>query len=110
MKMTNLLGNLLTLLNFDNMENYLTLYKKWCKTGRIQSSDRGGLCNSLIGDKIKEYFEAEGKFSTANAYWGYGDSEEKNTDLSSGLDNYAYKFTSLRQNMILLLAAINNEL
>jgi hypothetical protein len=91
------------------MEKYLTLYKKWSKNGEIQSDDRGGLCNSPIGIEIKEYFEAEGELSTINAYWGYGGGEEDNYPTPT-FNKYAYKFTPLRQNMVLLLAAMNKEL
>lgn len=92
---------------------YLELYKKWAETGKIEDNPNregwgeGGLCNTEARNDIKEWFEPEGEISTTNAYWGHSGEDVK---LSLRTHTLAYEFTPLRQNMILLLAAKNNEL
>jgi len=97
--------------------NYLELYKKWAKTGEIEDnpnkSERdgnGGLCNTVIGHKIMiEYFgDGRNKNNVNCVYWG---AEIPNEPYNNNNNNKAkYTFNPLRQNMVLLLAAIHNQL
>lgn len=86
---------------------YLKFYKKCVKTGKIP---KNGLCEclpqksiDLISPSSEDLVILEEE-ELLTGYWG------------SGLRYYnlphdkAYKFTPLRQTLVLLLAAINNEL
>jgi len=90
--------------------SYLNLYKKWCKTGELPYA---GLCCNLYP---RQYEKFRNLYITnrMSGYWGYDGrnllplfdikiSKEK-------ADEIRYKFTPLRQNLILFLAAMNNEL
>lgn len=89
---------------------YLELYKKWMETGYIEDSKspkrtgEGGLCNTVIGNKMEIFNPADPADANYRVYWGYGDQEDTN------FRNLCYEFTPLRQTIVLLLAAMNNEL
>lgn len=90
---------------------YLKLYKQWSETGRITERKGaitlGGLCSSEIGlEKDLGLFRPEGFLG--DLHWGYsGDRYYFTLNLEKQI---RYEFTPLRQNIVLLLAAMNNEL
>lgn len=90
---------------------YLPLYFKWLKTKRIP---RGGLCGSLQerGQKNHELsIFAEYSHDWDGAYWGYdGDFYNWDEITTTKQREIAFSFTPLRQNIVLFLAAMNNEL
>ena len=89
----------------------IDLYKEWMETGRL---DTDGICNSIAGTKYYKYLDLVeptdddlDKFSRnySRIYWAYGRSREVgNTE-----DKY-FKFTPLRQTIVLLICAIHSEL
>lgn len=89
-------------------KKYLPLYFEWTKHGRIfnriDANTDGGLCSTEIGNKnhLLELFN--GREFCHHSYWGY--EYELNGDLFAA----AYGFTPLRQNIVLFMAAMNNEL
>lgn len=83
---------------------YLKYYKAWMKTGRIQDHPQlklgqGGLCNALGSNAMGIFTESYNTLS----YWA-ADYE------NDSFDEIQYGFNPLRQNIVLLLAAINGEL
>lgn len=87
--------------------NYLELYKLWSKTGQLPSS---GLCNSLYNgvpkrlnptDDDKDILWQEGVSLT---FWA-----SDLPKIGHGRIRF-YGFNPLRQNIVLLLAAMNNQL
>ena len=96
------------------MGKYLKLYEKWAKTGLIEDAPKkmrdswlggyGGLCNTVLHNDIELFEPAGSDFVDLEnqVYWANDDS-----DIS---DETIYKFNFFRQNIVLLLAAINNEL
>lgn len=92
-----------------NTKKLLEMYEKWSVVGKIDGGN--GLCGLLEGYPEFEYFipthEERGDLS---AYWASGitNKEWKNSPENRKI---AYEvFTSDRQNIVLLLAAINGEL
>lgn len=78
-------------------KKYLSLYKKWTATGRMNAD---GLCNSEIGkDELFQLFKPfeSDDWRNGSFYWG-------------NVDGWGFYFCSLRQNIVLLMAAMNGEL
>lgn len=80
---------------------YLPLYYKWMESGYIDSR---GLC---------DYFGRDGLFllignGDQHGYWGARQSPEYKSEMSTY--DYVSKFTTLRQTVVLLMAAMNDEL
>lgn len=89
---------------------YLKFYKKCMETGELPSE---GLCSCLPEeaiDLIAPSGEEEDTLHTEGKpwlYWGYGKTWKTAGRTS---DLVPRTFTPLRQTLVLLLAAINNEL
>lgn len=80
-------------------KKYLPLYEKWIKTGRLPNN---GLCAIFPQDELFDLIDPEeGAHET---YWGY-EGSMKVPDLTMW-----YEFTTLRQNVVLLMAAMAGEL
>ena len=90
--------------------NYLELYKKWAETGRMENrpdaNGDGGLCNTVIPRSaleifVPDYSDAE-NIPICNVYW------------AALTDDFTwrtwYKFNEFRQNIVLLLAAMEDQL
>ena len=75
---------------------YLPLYEKWLEHGL----DNPGLCGSFQKNGIDPYLLNYSFFTKRQAYY-YTD---------RFIEDAPGQFTPLRQNIILLLAAMNNEL
>lgn len=85
------------------MKKYLPLYKKWMKTGELPVS---GLCSAFHGDRLFNLIDPEnGQMDT---YWGYDGLQTQHTWIND--QDLACKFTPFRQTIVLLMAAMNNEL
>ncbi len=83
-------------------EEYLPLYFKWMKTGQIPTE---GLCRYFEGeDPLFNLIDPEN--GSGETYWGC-DKYGKGGDYRCAT---AKVFGPLRQNVILLMAAMNNEL
>jgi len=95
-------------------KKYLPLYEKWMKTGQLPEC---GLCN-CFGECITddEYFldpshqlfklmYPEDIEMPQSEYWGRGPIEEL-----VDIEKIHNEFTPLRQNIVLLMAAMNGEL
>jgi len=88
-------------------KKYLPLYYKWMETGEIEQN---GLCASLDFDTIEEVFDPEGKLG---GYWGYDGRAIYGIEHNKYYLSYrelTREFTSLRQTIVLFLAAMNDEL
>lgn len=98
--------------------NYLKLYEAWMTRGRLPQN---GLCYSLDPEHMGLFIDYFCD-NRLGGYWGYEgvryeihyDNREEWTYIVGGksvsYEEMAHGFTSLRQNIILLLAAINGEL
>lgn len=79
-------------------KKYLPLYEKWAQDGRIP---KRGLCPSIGGTIVLRLFKPA--WASRYTFW-----------LSNDEDCYPdfieHNFNTLRQNVVLLLAAMNNEL
>lgn len=91
-------------------KRYLDFYNEFIKTGKMSND---GLCN-VFGEKALNLFVPEydtyfnyAKYgdTLATSYWGYGYDFYEVAD-----DNVRYSFTPLRQTIVLLMAAMNDEL
>jgi hypothetical protein len=97
------------------MDKFLKLHKRLLKKGLVDKNSPygGGLCNvEFNGRKLESHellYLIKVSWSECHAtYWGYDGTPE---DLGmSGPHPRRYEYTPLRQNIILLLAALNNEL
>ncbi len=72
-----------------------------------------GLCDSVPSDNIKllKLFQPKREFKEAD-YWAFDGNHRSFWNEYGGLDAYhvMFTFTPLRQTIVLLLAAMNNEL
>ena len=94
-----------------NKPYYLKMYYNWATAGRLPSN---GLCNCFIKSVEEQRFELVSpdnqeltqmnKKNIDTVYWA---SEAKRGHVK--YDDF-YAFTPLRQNLVLLMAALNNEL
>lgn len=95
---------------------YLDLYNEWMKEGivspKFSDCTSGGLCTGIPGYLKSEYpwtimkpIGNEHNDLYSCVYWAAGYKD----DVFSGTDPY-YVFTPLRQTIILLCAALNDEL
>lgn len=87
-------------------KKYLPLYYKWVKDGLPKK----GLCYSLDHPPILD----SGGLLCPNSnvgYWGYSGQAIMGYEVSGDMyKSVTRDFTPLRQNIVLLLAAMNNEL
>jgi hypothetical protein len=87
---------------------FLDFYKVNIELGEIPDC---GLCNSLDDMDLIPLFEPNGNEilneDVRFGYWGYNGENE--LDNSVDQNDRAYKFTPLRQTIVLLCAAMNNE-
>lgn len=87
---------------------YLQYYNRWMRTGRIDSDN--GMCYSPVRSEALELFkptyEDLPNLEVVHGFWAY-DGEPIST---GSPDDRATLFTPLRQNIVLFLAAMNNEL
>lgn len=83
---------------------YLSLYIAWMEKGRLPSN---GLCHYFQDDELFNLIDPEkGSMET---YWAYDDDDHvQDTDWSEM--NRWFSFNPLRQTIVLLMAAMNNEL
>jgi hypothetical protein len=94
-------------------ETYLQLHERLLRTGLCDknATHGGGLCNVIFRGKPLEdsYCFTNLKPNMGlTAYWGYDGSPEHG--VIGGAHPRRYKYTPLRQNLVLLMAAINDEL
>lgn len=81
-------------------KKYLKLYYEWMTRGRIPNN---GLCNCFkVDDELFNLIDPE--LGEHESYWGYD-----GPDLPL-IDDLWHSFTPLRQNVVLLMAAMNGEL
>ncbi len=100
-------------------KKYLTLYQKWIKSNRIDPMKGylgvyNGMCNLFAEDELFDLFvptvadeEVLMKEDLELSYWGYGGNYE---DFAKDHIKVASEFTSLRQTIVLFMAAANGEL
>lgn len=90
-------------------KKYLTLYYQWAQTGRLHWN---GLCLSLGNDKtFTELLSPDspnGYYSVF--YWGWAGEKRTLEYMRAPIKDRMYEFTPLRQNIVLFLAAMNDEL
>lgn len=84
----------------------IDLHKEWMESGKIKDRENsfgdGGLCNAV---PIK-YYDAVSLFRPKRykiSWWAGGHPNQEN-------DKLMYDYNSLRQTIVLLICAINNEL
>ena len=89
-------------------KKYLPLYKKWMKQGRIPHKSKygcdGGLCSIFGNDKKFQLLHPTMDELEYRRIWGYWGLDENYGDL------HINSFAPLRQTIVLLMAAMNNEL
>ena len=83
-------------------KKYLPLYRKWLKSG-LQTE---GLCGFFYGDPLFELINPEHGY---DFFWGYDGMVDNHTHVHDEQDLF-YGFTPIRQNVVLLMAAMNGEL
>jgi hypothetical protein len=88
----------------DNVK-LIYLHKEWVRKGYMH---RQGLCSSLPAEYREEFFNLFAVYKLAT-YWGYDGKNYNPYSFHHTHDVYV-KYTPLRQTMVLLLCAINNEL
>jgi hypothetical protein len=92
--------------------SYLDFYNRYSEAGRLPSV---GLCGSFflhsMDQSVLEDFVDH--YSMVGTCWGY-DAEYQSNHFPfysySKQNDVRFKFTSLRQNIVLFMAAMNNEL
>lgn len=84
---------------------YLPLYYRWCKKDKLPSD---GLCRCFKNDNLF-YMLCPPVELNAVLYWGFAGDDPSLDEYFVKLNRY-YKFSPLRQNIVLFLAAMNNEL
>lgn len=89
-------------------KKYLSLYYEWTAKGEIPYVEakrtEGGLCSIFPGNKKFNKLQPD-EYDNCG-YWGYG----KIITRSTSDYDIARKFTPLRQNIVLFMAAMNGEL
>lgn len=85
-------------------KKYLTMYHNWMRSSRMMPDN--GLCNIFKNDKLFALIDPEK--GRRNTYWGYDGNES--CDFEVPKHERYYRFTPMRQNVVLLMAAMNNEL
>lgn len=92
-------------------KKYLTLYYKFAATGRMKNHPasyiNGGICGALHNKDLKNFIELFRPEYYDHSYWGY---PKRYPDRGRAIEVATFGFNELRQNMILFLAAMNNEL
>jgi hypothetical protein len=93
-------------------KKYLDFYKKCMETGSMPKSSLNGMNNGLcgnFGEKVMEIFEPT--IENCREYnvvsWGYWAADRK---VDENPDYWCTGFGPTRQNIVLLLAAMNGEL
>lgn len=97
-------------------KKYLSIHKKALATGKLPDV---GLCCTIPDSSDDENFKLFSTFDTLSGeqverggYWAYDGEHSSLNDFPTGT-NYntiRFKYTELRQNIILFLAAMNGEL
>ncbi len=83
-------------------KKYLPLYYEWMENFYLP---RPGLCKS-VGEEVTNLFGPSGEYINDKWFWGFnGDEWEDETAMQR-----CYLFTTLRQTIVLFLAAMNDEL
>lgn len=87
----------------------IKLYKEWMESGEITNEDTlfppNGLCYSSLGsDGDFKYFFSDPINHKETGYWAHGNQN------NVGSYSQEAEFTPLRQNIVLLLAALKGEL
>lgn len=87
---------------------YLPLYYKWMEKGRLPYD---GLCHSITDHKYLDLFD-DGRGGYWAYYTEYYDHPIYTQDIKDAVlrRELCYAFNPLRQNIVLFLAAMNNEL
>lgn len=83
-------------------KRYLKFYFEWVEDGVLPHGN--GLCQLFNGDEFFDLIDPE--FGDMNSYWGCDDYERG----SNYRSETANVFGPLRQNIVLLMAAMNGEL
>lgn len=83
--------------------SYLDFYRQCMNTGRTPD---GGLCRTFHDHEFFRLIDPDD--GGWNYYWGY----DGELSLHTGIEemSLAYEFTPIRQNVVLLMAAMNGEL
>ena len=85
---------------------YLELYKRWAKNGEIPLCIDSGLCGGLCGSILYKDHEFRELFASGQSkftYWAMGFNCKSEYEVM-------FDFNPIRQNIVLFLAAMNNEL
>lgn len=88
------------------MKKYLTIYEKSIESGRLMDRNGyefAGLCSLFRGDRLFHLFDDR----IGCWYWAYDGGKFRS---SSGNPEMLGSFSPLRQNIVLFMAAMNNEL
>lgn len=90
-------------------KKYLLLYYKWMEAGRLPKM---GLCNCFPNSNrsFKLLTPTENDKVADNVYWAYGRKVTRHVYSTRFPEATKFKFTPLRQNIVLLMAALNDEL
>lgn len=90
----------------------IDLYKEWMRKGkitdRLDAVGSGGLCNAVPKYCRHTFYSFYPEEETHGTFWAYPmtfSQQQKRT-----FEHMAYKLTPLRQTIILLICAMNNEL
>lgn len=90
-------------------KKYLKLYEEWIKQGRIPyvnaKRTEGGLCSVFEDNELFELCKPDNDYDNADGYWGFTEDQD-----GHDLQDLMTIFTPLRQNIVLFLAAMNDEL
>lgn len=88
-------------------KKYLPFYYECLETGRLPHN---GLCTSLGGVELFRPFQSDVNSDENSWYWGYDGT--RFTEYYDNAQNVRrqYEFTPLRQNIVLFLAVMHNEL
>lgn len=93
-----------------NEKKYLKLYEEWIDSGLLPGGN--GLCRLFRGDPMWELMEPpEEVRRKLVAWWASGKTEDQWRKASDkGKRKIEEGFTGIRQNIVLLMAAMNGEL
>lgn len=84
---------------------YLDFYFRHMKNGVLPSN---GLCTCFTHHKLFKLIDPD--MGQCLSYWGFDDDPSAMSVFDGGEVTRWYSFTQLRQNVVLLMAAMNNEL
>lgn len=87
---------------------YLKFHFECMETGRMKIT---GLCKAFRNDEFFKLIDPDN--GDNNSYWGFdGERNPDEMEIATEVecDNRRYKYTELRQTVVLFMAAMNNEL